>query len=236
MKKVLSFILSTVMLVTLIIPASATETNVSDDIEAIIASEIQCEQERIFASVYAQLEQQNATELMDIYMEILTPKIEAAVYSDHGLSTTATRASKTYTLRNGGSIGYNSISDSVVLDVYFTDDQFRVYQNEHAGVLSGAISFSISSVLTFLFNRSKLDQDYAHAISGWGFIYNVLLLGKSTADTYAQTSVNNADGYAEIINVSATGGSSTGSVIIGWSNHPRVIVPDTASNINLEPF
>ena len=171
-----------------------------------------------------------------IYVEILTPKIEANVLARYGVETASTRASTSYTLRNGGAIGYHGISDAVVLDTFYTAEQYRIYQNAHIDVADGVKSFSISKLLSYLSKKLGLVKDYAEAISGWGLVFGILSNLNSWYTSSAQKSVNNADGYAEIINVSAAGGTEQGSTIIGWKNYPIAVIPDIATDIHVQRY
>lgn len=232
MKKIISVLLTMVMFTTFCIPIYAANINTPAEVtEAKIAAEIQSEKERIFDSVYKQLEAQDAVGLMDIYIEILTPKIEAEVLSCYGVEMTSAR-STTYTLSNGGAIGYDGISDAVVLDVYYTAEQYREYQNAHTDAAEGLKSFTIKGVFSYLVEALNI-KDMVSSISKWGSIFDALVSLKSWSDELAQKNVNNADGYAEIINVSAAGGTETGSTVIGWDNHPKAVVPDIAKNVNV---
>lgn len=49
-------------------------------LEAQVAVQIEAEKEAVFTSVYLQLEEQNALPLYDNYVQLLTPRIESAVY------------------------------------------------------------------------------------------------------------------------------------------------------------
>lgn len=235
MKKVLSFVLALTMLATLSVPVLAVGADATNDsIEAKIAAEIQREEEQVFGNIYEQLKAQDALDFMDIYKEILSPRIEAAVYARYGVDSELARASTTYVFNNGGTMGYNSISDAVVLDTFYTADQYRAYLKDHTDVMEGIKGFSISSLLSYLKNKFGFLKDYAAEISKWGKIYDVLVLLVSLNNAMAQQSVNNADGFAEIINISTTGGVETVSTVIGWSNHPYVSVPPAASDVHVQ--
>ena len=66
MKRFISLILAFALCATFSVPAFAADGSLSADVmESKIAADIQSEQERIFSSVYAQLEEQDALSLMD---------------------------------------------------------------------------------------------------------------------------------------------------------------------------
>lgn len=66
MKRFISLILAFALCATFSVPAFAADVSLSADVmESKIAADIQSEQERIFSSVYAQLEEQDALSLMD---------------------------------------------------------------------------------------------------------------------------------------------------------------------------
>lgn len=235
-RRFLSFLLALAMCLPLCVPAFAADLNVSDELmEKRIQAEIQSEKERIFASVYEQLEAQDALSLMDIYVEILTPKIEASVLASYGVKTASTRASS-YRFANGGTLGYNSISDSVVLDTYYTKDQYTAYCNANADVEDGSSPISISNILSWLYKHAKLSEDTRETINGWGAIFKVLVKAQGMVDDAAQDSVARAGGFANIISVSAAGGSETGTTVIGWKNQPMATLPPIATNVHVQMF
>lgn len=234
-KKLVSFVLAAVMLMTAIVPAFAVDANASDVIrQQKIEAEIESEKDRIFTSVYEQLKEQDALGLMDIYVEILTPRIEATVYASYGLESVATQASDAY-FYNGGTVGYTNFNADV-LDTYFTAEQYRSYMNENSDVLAGAKDFVTSSAVDYIIKKYNLSLNYAAVIGGWGVVFGMLMAASVAVTESAKKSVNSADGYASIISVSTAGGAEKGTTIIGWKNHPIVTVPDTAKNVNKVQF
>lgn len=188
--------------------------NVQADVNEVqIEQKIQAEEERIFNSVYEQLEVQGATELMAVYEEILRPKIQAQVLSEYGIELFA--ADKKYTLKNGGMIGYDAILNATVLNVYYTNAQAKKY-----------VKLGDSYVQTFI-------KAILGSLPNWGTPFKILFALKSKVDAASQKLIDNGK-WIEIINV--TTATEKGSTIIEWKNKPTAVVPGDAKNIKVERF
>ena len=73
-RRLLSVLLALSMMLGISAQAAAAELQ-----EAKIAVEVQAMEDEIYAEVYRQLEAQNGLYMIDTYMEILAPKIQATV-------------------------------------------------------------------------------------------------------------------------------------------------------------
>ena len=82
-RRLLSVLLALSMMLGISAQAAAAELQ-----EAKIAVEVQAMEDEIYAEVYRQLEAQNGLYMIDTYMEILAPKIQATVEAKYttGLS------------------------------------------------------------------------------------------------------------------------------------------------------
>ena len=78
-KRLVSMFLILAMCMGLAVPAFATESVPTEMTVEQVEAEIQAEKDRIYATVYEQLEAQGVLGLMDIYKEILDPQIEMGV-------------------------------------------------------------------------------------------------------------------------------------------------------------
>ncbi|WP_312159588.1 hypothetical protein [Oscillibacter sp.] len=239
-KKLLSLALALVMSLSLCIPAWAATQNSTTEIitENTIQTQIQQEEARIFSSVYSQLKAQDALGLMDIYKEILIPEIEASVRSEYGpvvnsRSAASSGSDYTYWLPSGGSIGYTSTFGTTVLATFLTPSQYAEYAGDQSIVL---YDFFLSTALAGIGKKIAGDDAIlAETIGGWGTVFSMFIALKTYVDAGAQRSVAQANFYAKIIDISATGGTETGSVMIGWESHPYASIYD-AQNIHITRF
>jgi len=240
-KKLLSLALALVMSLSLCIPAWAATQNSTTEIitENTIQTQIQQEEARIFSSVYSQLKAQDALGLMDIYKEILIPEIEASVRSEYGpvvnsRSAVNSSSAYTYALNRGGAIGYTSTLGATVLNTYLTPSQYAEYAGDESIV---PYDFFLSTALAGIGKKIAGDDEIlAATIGGWGTVYSLFCVLKTYVDAGARRSVARADFYALIIDVSASGGPETGSVMIGWKTHSNATIPDDSQNIHIKRF
>lgn len=240
-KKLLSLALALIMSLSLCIPAWAATQNSTNEIitESKIQSQIQQEESRILSSVYSQLKAQDALGLMDIYKEILIPEIEASVRSEYGTvansrSAVSSRSAYTYALPGGGSIGYTSTLGATVLDTFLTPSQYAEYAGDESIV---PYDFFLSTALAGIGKMIAGDDEIlAATIGGWGSVFSIFIALKTYVDAGARRSVAQANFYANIIDVSATGGTETGSVMIGWETHSNATIPDDSQNIHIKRF
>lgn len=227
MKKLTALFLAIVMCMSLCIPAFADDITAIDtaELEAVIQAEIEAEKARIFADVYAQLAEQNATGLMDTYIEILTPKIEVNVRTQYGENLVTPMEDDGYRFPNGGTIGYVNSLGATVLDTYMTPNQVEEY------ISPTLLSEDLLTALEFVIGPAMVGLGVV--IGEWGIVYS-LLADFTTRSTIAQgKSVIAAGSYANIINVCTA--SEQGSTMIGWSSHPRVTVPSGVTDLHVAP-
>lgn len=227
-RKFLSLFTAMLIMFNLSVPAFAYGIDVTQSeitIEKTIQAEIEQEEERIFASVYRQLEAQDALDMMGIYEEILAPRIEAQVRLKYGDSVSSNARFASYVMPNGGTLGYEQSAGVIVLDEFMTPEQYddNIYSSIENTVKVNTAIYFIDKYI----KRKGLD------LSLWGPAYSVLSSAASYADWTATRNVVNADFYAETIKVGMYGGTQESSVLVGWDRHPIATVGADAENVNV---
>lgn len=201
-------------------------------------SRLQIRTNELYETVYSQLEAQNALGLLDSFMNLLSPRVEGEVYAAYGVSTTSTMSAKTtsYNLRNGGVLHYTDFGGVDTLDTYYNSTQYRAYVGEDADLLEEIGETTISKFIKRLIKEKVADEKILSIIDGWGLVWKALSKAKVLADKMAAKSVAAADGCAEIISMSAAGGTEQGTVMIGWKQYPNAVLSDYATDIEGIPL
>lgn len=227
MKKFIAMILIVAMCctvpTTVFASTQANDSNIikkSDVISTVKTRvEIAEEKSKIYKDIYVQLKQQNKTELMGEFIAAVNPMIEMGIYEKNDPEYVA--ASATYTLSNGGVIGYQNSIGGYVVNTYLTPTQFNKYLKEGLKTTAGTI---IKQILGF-------------TPGGWGVFFTALF-SLQTVVTKAQINkvLNESGGYGIIMNVSDASGANRGSAILAWKTHPKASLPSGAKNIHVQKF
>lgn len=96
-----------------------------------VNTDITKEKARVYADIMRQLEAQGQTALFEHFKEAIAPEIEAEIYAKYGIEPSAAK-STTYTLSNGGVVGYHNSIGGYVLSTYLTPSQFNKYIAEES--------------------------------------------------------------------------------------------------------
>ncbi len=208
MRKAMSLILALVMIMSLTIPAYATDL-ATDDMEAKIQREIEVAEERVWEDLYNQLAAQDALDGMEYFKEALRPEIESAVrakYSDVGLSCAATTLQ--YNFPNGGMVCYDGALNTQNIVLFMTREQTLEYYWETTGV-------------TF--------ADYVEFVIGLIPGTQMLLIaaaGKIILRDIAQDNLEKTNLYARLLHISWGAGAEQATYAYGWDTYPYGYVYD----------
>ena len=191
------------------------------NIEQTIQQEIRSRQEVIINDVAAQLQEQGALELLDVYQSIIYPQIEKQVLSEYGILETASRGSLYAYAPYGGVASY------VYNDFGLIDTQVAVTCMHPADTLKYILK-STSTVPQVII---QLILGY---IPGFGNYFAALMALTGIKTAAAARDIDRAGGYGQIIN--ARRGDVWSSVVCGWHDAPYIILPQGAYNHSFQIF
>ena len=225
-KRLVSMFLILAMCMGLAVPAFATESVPTEMTVEQVEAEIQAEKDRIYATVYEQLEAQGVLGLMDIYKEILDSQIETSVIaklSESGVlpaDVAVPYARQGFCFTYGGILTYNNIATGAeVLATYMDYDTTEKF-------LKDRYDFSINDVVRFALGL----------VPSWGGpAFGALALIQIVADTAAKNDIDRAGGYGYVLNVHDPVSDESGTTVFGWDNHPWAYV-DTSFSENIEVY
>ena len=220
MKKILCTILclTLVLTSTCFVFASDSETmygtlDIERQIEAAKATE--------YAELHRQLEAQGALELMDMFVAELDKIIENEVLMTNGIDTSV-YSTNDYRLNypDGGLLGYENSIGGHVLSTYVLPEIGEQY------IIPG-------ETLTI----AEIANLFLGTIPAWGQAFSMLFSLKIKALASQSTSIENADGYAQIMNVRDISGSENATYIRGWTTYPYINVTTAGlSNIHFTSY
>ena len=220
-KKLTALFLAVVMCMTMSAPAFAADIAATDaaELEAVIQAEIKAEEARIFNDIHEQLVEQDAEDLMSIFMENLAPKIESNVRAQYSDNVAVPMEEVDYVFRNGGTIGYVSSLGATVLDTYMTDDQFREYIIDDliGSLATGTVEVKLDIIMDAL----------GINLGVWGTIFSVLGAAEYLVKVNSALMIHEASGYANLIEVSTATDGAAG--LVEWENHPIAPNPPRGS-------
>lgn len=186
-----------------------------------VNTDITKEKARVYADIMRQLEAQGQTALFEHFKEAIAPEIEAEIYAKYGIEPSAAK-STTYTLSNGGVVGYHNSIGGYVLSTYLTPSQF----NKH--IAEESTKTTVGKIINAIIGYK--------APTGWGAIYSALCLINTIIRNAEVKNVLNNGGYGEIMNVSDISGANKGSTIMIWRNHPKAVVPAGSLDVHVQRF
>ena len=208
MRKVMSLILALVMIMSLTIPAYATDL-APDDMEAKIQREIEVAEERVWEDLYNQLAAQDALDGMEYFKEALRPEIEATVrakYNNVNLSSAVTTLQ--YNFPNGGMICYDGTLNTENIVLYMTREQTLEYYWE-------------TTKVTF--------ADYVILVLGsipGSFMLFISSIGNLILKDIAEKNLEETDLYARLLCISWGAGAEQACYAYGWDTYPYGYVYD----------
>lgn len=184
--------------------------------EAQARAEITARKAETYASIYAQLEEQDALNHLSIYLDLLYPEIEAEVYAKYGMSVAQPQATSTITLTwpKGGVLCCTDpdVKCKVAVAYLLPADvkAFLAIDTTALGLLSALVGSTLPASC----------QPYLAVLS----------LSIAATD-YAQRDILAADGYAKTISVYSTRDGQSSSAVSGWDAHPTVSCSSRLLNV-----
>lgn len=201
-----------------IISAFAETVSTPTNIE--FESALEEKRDFVYEDVYRQLKEQNATDLFDIYKEILEPQIEAEVLADFGIQL---QSSNSYVFNHGGYVTYlKPLSGYKPTEVAVT-------------------CLDINGTNKYIYNMKKITMEsilmaYLGEIPKVGAVLDILSLSTDLSDLSSIGAVSAAGGYGEIINTHSYEFDEKASIFTGWRNHPYYTLPSGATNVHWGAF
>lgn len=233
-KRFLSLLLALSMTLGLSAPTLAAEM-AEAQMEARIEAEIQAMEQEVYADVYRQLEEQNGLHMMDLYMEILEPKIRAAVESQYAPTYATMTTSNTWTqyAPNGGVVTYTMMGNVEVTEDYMDHDTTEaLLDNELPGYDPSTrqmlFKWIVKATLIYILPKVGWENSLSYLI-GDICMESVLFLDKLPRD-----SINACGGYACVISTTDPSLPVAYTVSLAWNTYPTISV-NTTSVISGDP-
>ncbi len=210
-------------------PTLAAEM-VEAQMEARIEAEIQAMEQEVYADVYRQLEAQDGLHMMDVYMEILEPKIRAAVeaeYAPAGYSTTAASNTWTQDAPDGGVVTYTMLGNVKVVEDYMDEDTTTKLINKDIPEYDPTTRQVFFKCLVKLTLRAVLPaknwEDRVGRIIGGVFMSAIFYVDKLPED-----SIRDCGGYACVISTSDPSLPTAYTVVVPWRTYSTISVNMTS--------
>lgn len=226
-KRLIALCLSFLMLsATTAVPALALENSIeADNAQQMLDEEFERRMEILYSSVYYQLEAQDALDYIDLWMELLTPGLRAAVYGDENnniIQSRATFSGYTY----GGVLFYNlNINPSVTAACSVTG--LDVEDTEIYLLCQVAESFE--------FSLEDLIIDVGSTLLGTEIFANLLDVCELFMNISVLQDIEAAGGYSKIWCVSYNGGPVQ-TLVSGWHEYSDIELESGAYNIVSKKF
>ena len=222
MKKSISFVLVLVLVFTASIYGYAEESSVELE-KSVLERKIEAAKAKEYAELYRQLDEQNALEFMNQFIAVLDPQIEAEVKLLNENSNSASMHSTNdyrLTFLDGGVTGYRNSIGANILSTYILPEASEKYIVEESTLTIGAL------VAIFL-----------GYIPAWGSAMAGLFSLALTVTASQSSSIQAADGYAQVMNISDAAGIEAASYVRGWTTYPIVTLStEGAYDIRYEAF
>ena len=223
-KRFLSLLLALSMTLGLSAPTLAAEM-AEAQMEARIEAEVQAMEQEVYAEVYRQLEEQDGLHMMDLYMEILGPKIRAAVeakYVPAGCSTMAASNTWTMTSSTGGTASYKMLGNVRVVETYMKPS---VTLDLIAGELAGygpsagqTVMEGIIRAVHEILDTNDFDQLCLY-LSLSAVLQMIVAVNSLPTDA-----IRASDYYACVISTTDPTLPTEYAVTVAWTNHPVITV------------
>lgn len=216
MKKLFAMILAAAMCLSLCVPAFATDTDTIG--EKVITNEQHYN--LLYNSVYEQLDEQNALDMLDDYMTILAPNHSVGEPIVRGDDDEIPNIRAPY----GGSVQY------VYTEGYETREvsvECMDYDNTYHYILSSSASISAEDILFDLLGYVP-------------YLSIALSLAQKinlVCNQAAYNSIAAANGYGQIVSIYNRTTQASSSVLTGWYSHPWIYVNvNNPQNVNFTLF
>lgn len=225
------------------VPVAAVDITATGNrlsLEAQVAAAIEAEKEEVFASVYLQLEEQNALPLYDNYVQLLTPRIEKSVYDAYNFYP-ADEIASTYSVHTkyttkGGILYYTQMGSLVeIQESYFTPARTeKLYDAEAArksvreaiwGNLGDALDIAKEGLAwaPYLVLISEEISNFLNASLGYVAWSIPILLGiDKLMTTLPHDYLKKYDNYSCVTDMYDPVENYKASVVTAWTKHPYV--------------
>lgn len=213
-KRLTSLALAISMFFALSSTALAAETERTQR-EAMITAEIEAMEAEVYAEVYRQLEAQDGLHMLETYMAIFEPKIQAAVETKYGYSTASARATAQYDAPNGGRVTYTMVGLTEV-EEYYMDKESTANVLELAGK---KVSFWEFCRVAFGEASANVWQKAA------SYSFTSLMIAMNTLPT---EKINAYVGYAYTINTYEPTTPATYSITMAWTTYPTIKIDNSS--------
>ena len=205
MKKIMSLLLSLVMVASLTMPAYAMDTSSDYQSEAMalkIQQEIKETEDLVWADLYNQLAAQDALDGIEYFKEARRPRIAEKVYAKYSLNESRAATSRQYYFPNGGMVCYNGSLNTENVELCMTKEQ--TLQNYFSGQRVSYTDY-IAIVLGFIPGLQIM------TLAG---TCNIILRN------LAENNIVNAGYYTRLLYISWGAGAEQGCYAYGWDDHP----------------
>ncbi len=207
-RRLLSVLLALSMMLGISAQAAAAELQ-----EAKIAVEVQAMEDEIYAEVYRQLEAQNGLHMIDTYMEILAPKIQATVEAKYtpAYSPFSINANWIKYAPNGGYVTYTKVGYVEVGELYmdYPTTQKYLIQNDKNILFCEILSDALGQTIT----------EFWSGLIAQGFMQLVIAM-----HTVPRAKISACGGYAYIITTYEPTIPATYEVVLAWEDYPNIII------------
>lgn len=224
-KRFLSAVLAVILCVSLASPAFAAEIGHESAVMQMAANEIESETARMMSSVASQLAAQGQLDMLPIYEEIITAKIEARVAIEYGLATAASAQSVSLYFPRGGVVGFESAFHTYVVETYMTPSLFNQYAEEN---VYGDTSFDSEF--------GDLIDLFGPTVKAWIYALSIPNAIRIIGNYVACNRILEAGGYAEVMVVSDASGIETSTALLVWDNYPYAVFVPFNDNYVWEAF
>ena len=224
-KRFLSAVLAVILCVSLASPALATGIGHESPAMQMAPNEIESETARMMSSVASQLAAQGQLDMLPIYEEIITAKIEARVAIEYGLATAASAQSVSLYFPRGGVVGFESAFHTYVVETYMTPSLFNQYAEEN---VYGDTSFDSEF--------GDLIDLFGPTVKAWIYALSIPNAIRIIGNYVACNRILEAGGYAEVMVVSDASGIETSTSLLVWDDYPDAIFVPFNDNYVWEAF
>lgn len=223
MKKILSLVLVITMLFASSTLGFASE-KVNQVSETNIENQIQLAKTQEYERLYKQLREQGALELMDLFMEELDPIIEAEVRMANSnkveMEMVGNANKITLNYPNGGLVSYKNSINAYVLSTYLPPSLSKKYIVSNTEMAIGTVAVAALG-----------------SIPAWGGVLGALFSFRLFVTSSGSEAVKEANGYAQVMNISDASGAVAASYVRGWTTHPKIIIyTDGLSDIKYQTY
>lgn len=212
----------------LVSPIHAFASNFDGDIISQMEKEIAIEKEIARREIYRQLKDQDALIMLEVYEDIIYPQIENQIKNEYAVLynlaiDTVTPYSNSYDAPNGGLVTYlhpmTGYKPTEVAITCLDRDASYDYILEANSLTIRGVLLSILGYIPYIGDISGLVLDIQGIVDGFSI-----------------SSIKKAGGCAMIMNTYSREFGTKASLVTGWSDRFKIIVPSVATNVRANIF